>query len=247
MSNVIKLVAVSIVPGLLWVAYFRKRDLYDPEPYGLIIKTFIAGAFMIIPAGIIEAPFRGFIANPPSLPILFLTNVFAIGLVEEFVKYQAVRRVVFDHPEFNEPVDGVIYAITAGLGFAAFENALYAISYGFSVGVVRAVITSLVHASFSGIIGFNMGIAKFAPVAFRGPIIWRSIMVASVLHGLYDFLLMTQMMSFPMLIGVVILLYAMLLGKVRTALKMSPFARRPFAHLRGPEAIEEAEESDESR
>ena len=136
---------------------------------------------MIIPAGIIEAPFRRIILNPPSLGALLLTSIFAVGFVEEYLKYWVVRRLVYSHDEFNEPVDGVVYALTAGLGFAAFENVLYTMSYGLSVGITRGVVTSIVHASFSGIIGFAMGTAKFAPESVREITIWRSIVTASVL------------------------------------------------------------------
>ena len=102
---------------------------------------------------------------------MLLAAVFGVGLVEEFFSYWAVRRVAYDHPEFNEPVDGIIYAVSCGLGFAAFENMLYASTLGLGVGMVRAVLTSLVHASFSGIVGFGMGVAKFAPRGLEGAII----------------------------------------------------------------------------
>lgn len=223
MAELAKLLAVSLIPGILWVIYFYRKDIYDKEPAYLIAKAFVAGALMIIPAGLVEAPLRGIFTNPPSLPILLLASVFGIGLVEESFKYLAVRKTVYDLADFNEPMDGIIYAVSAGLGFAAFENVLYAASYGLSVGVVRGALTSLVHASFSGIVGFNMGIAKFAPRSMEGPLIVRGLMTASVLHGLYDFLLMTGLMNFYLTLLVVVLLYAGLIGKIRTALQVSPF------------------------
>lgn len=223
MVELAKLLAVSLIPGVLWVIYFYRKDIYDKEPARLVAKAFVVGALMIIPAGLVEAPFRGVFTNPPSLPILLLASVFGIGLVEEFFKYLAVRKTVYDLADFNEPMDGIIYAVSAGLGFAAFENVLYTASYGLSVGVVRGGLTSLVHASFSGIVGFNMGIAKFAPKSIEGPLIVRGLITASVLHGLYDFLLMTGLMNFYLTLLVVVLLYAGLIGKIRTALHASPF------------------------
>ena len=243
-----RLAAVSILPGVLWVAYFRSKDVYDPEPTGLLVRTFLTGALMIIPAGIIEAPFRRIILNPPSLGALLLTSIFAVGFVEEYLKYWVVRRLVYSHDEFNEPVDGVVYALTAGLGFAAFENVLYTMSYGLSVGITRGVVTSIVHASFSGIIGFAMGTAKFAPESVREITIWRSIVTASVLHGLYDFLLITEMMSFPLLVGVVLFHFGILsrIGR-RFGCRPSPSAGRWAHHCSsraddgapcGPDAVE---------
>jgi RsiW-degrading membrane proteinase PrsW (M82 family) len=226
MLYLLKLAAVSILPGALWVVYFRSKDVYDPEPSGLLVRTFIVGALATIPAGLIEAPFRGLITNPPSLAVMLVASIFGIGLVEEYLKYWAVRWAVYNHDEFNEPVDGVIYAVTAGLGFAALENVLYAVSYGLTVGLTRGVITSIVHASFSGIVGYALGMAKFVPKGVKPVVVGRAVLTAAVLHGVYDFLLFTELMSFPVLAGVVILLYLGILGRIGSALKLSPFAHR---------------------
>lgn len=237
MLDLLKLAAVSILPGALWVMYFRSKDVYDPEPTGLLVRAFIVGALATIPAGLIEAPFRGLITNPPSLAAMLLASVFGIGFVEEYLKYWAVRRAVYNHQEFNEPVDGVIYAVTAGLGFAALENVLYAVSYGYSVGLTRGVITSIVHASFSGIVGYAMGMAKFVPRGAKQVLVGRAVLTAAVLHGVYDFLLFTELMSFPVLAGVVILLYLGILGRIGSALKVSPFARRGSPWAAGANSV----------
>ncbi len=223
MPDLLRLLAVTVIPGVLWVLYFRSKDRYEREPGRLVAKTFLMGAVMTIPAGIVELPFRGILRNPPSLGALLLAAVFGVGFVEEFFKYWAVRRVAYGHPEFNEPVDGIIYAVSAGLGFAAFENVLYASSLGLEVGLVRAVLTSLVHASFSGIVGFSMGLAKFAPRGLENAMIGRGLILAAVLHGVYDFLLMSQLMNFYLTVLVVVVLHSVLLSRIRFALTLSPF------------------------
>ncbi len=236
---VLRLLAVTVIPGIVWVIYFYRKDKYEREPGRLVAKTFLAGAAMIIPAGIVESLFRGWLRNPPSLGALLIATIFGVGLVEEFFKYWATRRVAYDHVEFNEPVDGVIYAVSAGLGFAAFENVLYASSFGLQVGLVRAFVTSVVHASFSGIVGFGMGLAKFAPQGARGVLIGRGLMLAAILHGVYDFLLISQLMNFYLTVLVVILLHGVLLSRIRFALTLSPF--RPLAGP--PEADADIERS----
>ena len=52
------------------------------------------------------------------------------ALVEEVVKFMAIRFMILNDPEFDEPVDAMIYMITASLGFAAIENILF-ISFQF--------------------------------------------------------------------------------------------------------------------
>ncbi|MEA4882083.1 MAG: PrsW family glutamic-type intramembrane protease [Clostridia bacterium] len=221
--SLLMLFGVSVVPGALWLVYFYRKDKYEAEPPALVAKVFFVGALMIIPAGIIETPLRDILTNPPSFSALLLACILGIGLIEEYLKYWAVRRTVFHRPEFNEPVDGVIYGISAGLGFAAFENAMYATSYGLQVGAMRAVLTSIVHASFSGIVGFAVGLAKFLPKPVQMPVIGRAILVAAVLHGLYDFLLITDLMNFYLTVLVVVFLYGALIARIRAALALSPF------------------------
>jgi RsiW-degrading membrane proteinase PrsW (M82 family) len=203
--------------------YFRLKDRYEPEPASVVSRAFILGAVMVFPAGLIEAPFRPILVSPPNLVVLALTVIVGVGLVEEYLKYWVVRKYIYPHPEFNEPVDGIIYTVSAGLGFAAFENVLYAASYGLTVGIVRAVLTSIVHASFSGIVGYSLGVAKFSPPEQARGMVARGIMAAAILHGLYDFLLMTGIMNFYFTVLVVFLLYAGLGGRIRTALHASPF------------------------
>ncbi|HCD41672.1 MAG TPA: PrsW family intramembrane metalloprotease, partial [Firmicutes bacterium] len=117
------LIIVSFLPGLLWVWFFYRKDKYQPEPISLVIKAFVYGAVSVFPAALIEAPFRPFIAGEtPSLARLFVVTTLVIGFVEETAKFFAVRLAVYDHEEFDEVVDGIIYAVAAGLGFAAVEN-----------------------------------------------------------------------------------------------------------------------------
>lgn len=224
--GVLRLLAVTVIPGIVWVIYFYRKDKYEREPGRLVAKTFLMGAVMIIPAGIVESLFRGWLRNPPSQGALLIAMILGVGFVEEYFKYWATRRVAYDHAAFNEPVDGIIYAVSAGLGFAAFENVLYALSMGLEVGLVRAFVTSLVHASFSGIVGLSMGIAKFAPRGLGGVVIGRGLVLAAVLHGVYDFLLVSQLMNFYLTVLVVMLLHSVLLSRIRLALRLSPF-RRP--------------------
>ena len=52
---------------------------------------------------------------------------------------------------FNSYFDGLIYAVFISLGFAAFENVLYTLDYGFSTAVVRAF-TAVPGHMFDGVL-----------------------------------------------------------------------------------------------
>lgn len=218
--NLFWLLVVSFGPGLLWVYYFYRKDRYDPEPIALVLKSFLYGILAVFPAVLFEYPFSKLIAQPPNLFVLLVLTILVIGLVEEVMKYVVIRYTVYKSDEFDEVVDGIIYLVSAGLGFAAFENLLYASVLGFKVGLVRAFVTSLVHASFSGILGYYLGRAKLEN---KPHLIYIALAQVIILHGLYDFLVMGNLISTFSVVGLVILLYFYLARLISKALQMSTF------------------------
>ncbi len=218
--STIMLFLISILPGILWVRYFYKKDRYHPEPKLIIIRDFIAGMFAVLPASIIESPFSGLISNPPSLLILFLSTIFIVGFVEEGIKSILVYILHFKHPEFDEPLDGIIYGVTVGLGFAAAENLFYTIMYGYEVGLARAVITSLAHASFTGIFGFYLTQSRQYN---NKHFIFFGFILVSFMHGLYDFLVISQLISFITTIIIIAALQIYLAYLIENLLIKAPF------------------------
>jgi len=186
------LFAVSILPGILWVWYFYRKDKYDPEPARLIIRDFFLGMIIVYPASLLESPFSHIFEKNVSLIILLISAILFIGIIEEGVKGFAIYKSHHLHPDFDEPIDGIIYGVTVGLGFAAFENLFYTILYGYKVGIIRAVLTSLAHASFSGIFGFYFAVSE---INNSKSYLLRGLLIVSVLHGLYDFLIIANIIS----------------------------------------------------
>ena len=99
-------------------------DKYDKEPLGVMVKIFILGCISVIPTIIVESFLSGCNIIGGFVSVLFTAFIVA-GFVEEYFKYLVVRFKVLNSPEFDEPVDAMIYMIIAGLGFAALENILY--------------------------------------------------------------------------------------------------------------------------
>lgn len=216
----LKLFLVSILPGLLWVWYFYRQDRYDPEPKSLILRDFIWGMIIVLPASLLESPFGAFLSAQTPLLMLLLGTIFVVGLIEEGLKSYVVYRLHFDHPEFDEPVDGIIYGIIVGLGFAAFENLVYTVIYGYQVGLVRAVLTSLAHASFTGIFGYYLSRAK---IMADSSLIVRGIILVSLLHGIYDFLVIGGFMGLITIVIVIAILQIYLASLIKGASEKSPF------------------------
>jgi RsiW-degrading membrane proteinase PrsW (M82 family) len=163
-------------------------DRNEPEPIGLIIKIFILGMLSVIPAAFVEILIEFFL---PIVKITALTQAFIqIAPVEEIVKLGIVLIFIWRDKNFNEENDGIVYAGTASLGFALAENILYVFTNytnGLTVGIMRAL-TSIPLHTFCGIImGYYLGIAKFAKdkTVTNGTII-KGLLIAIAIHGLYD-------------------------------------------------------------
>jgi len=221
---VVPLLLVSILPGALWVWYFYKKDLYEPEPKKLIFKVFIGGMLIVFPAGYLESFGReGLIAarNTGDIFLLFIYSLFLIGLIEEGLKFLLLGLVLRPYEELDEPVDGIIYGVTVGLGFAALENLLYTQALGYGVGLWRAVVTSLAHASFTGWGARLLTAPGFKGYPLRFVFGWG---VALLLHGLYDFLIFLEIsyLSWIAFILTGFLVY-LLLKQIRQLVLASPF------------------------
>jgi RsiW-degrading membrane proteinase PrsW (M82 family) len=201
----------SILPGILWVWFFSAKDVHR-EPPAMLMKTFVAGVLAVIPAAILEIPLRPYLIDVSGVESTLLLALLAIGLVEEGVKLGAAYLTAFRSPLCDEPVDGVIYAVTAALGFAAAENTVYTLAYGTGVALIRAVLTSLAHASFAGIFGVAAGLIK----AYKLPLsaIWPSFIVAVLLHATYDFFIVLRIVPSIIAILLVYAIYRYVISKL---------------------------------
>lgn len=199
------------MPSFLWLWFWLKEDLKRPEPKKLIAAVFAAGGVSVFAAFYLEQQttvnfnlsslesvkisFSSFLAGiKASLPLLGL--FFGWALIEEFVKYLAAVIGAFRSKYFDEPVDAMIYMITAALGFAAVENSLFLIKTirtgmgGFDFllnGNLRFLGATILHIFSSAIIGAVIGLS-FQTTGWKKIFrIVMAIIVASLLHALFNF------------------------------------------------------------
>jgi protease PrsW len=181
-------VILTLVPAFLWLAFFYRRDRLEPEPKTMILQVFFLGGLLAAAIGtpILNNVFQVSEWLYTNLWTRLLGGILVIGFTQEFLKYAAVRWTVYKSNEFDEPVDGIIYATVAGLGYAAMLNIQFVIDSGgvdLGPGVIRITIVSLAHASFAGIVGYFLGIEKFQerPAWFTS----LGVVIAAVLNGVF--------------------------------------------------------------
>ncbi|HEX3044893.1 MAG TPA: PrsW family glutamic-type intramembrane protease [Bacillota bacterium] len=231
MSNLILLLLASIGPGLLWLLYFYKQDRYEPEPVKLVLKIFAAGLLLVIPAGMLEQIWRGQILSAVrngNWPAFLVMAFLVIALIEEGLKSGFLWWLIGKNRELDEPADGIIYGITLGLGFASLENFLWASAFGFGVAVLRAVITTLAHASFTGWMGYYIARYKLeaGPEGYsrNNYLLGAGFFIAYLAHGAYDFLLFLRS---PVASILAVFLIGYLLIRLYLILRLE-VARSPF-------------------
>lgn len=190
--SVLMLGGSAVVPSLLLLWYIYARDK-NPEPRGLLIRTFLWGAFICVPvvpvAMALEGMGQGFTGDmwSDALVKAFL----GAAIPEEFFKFLVLRWYVWRKSHFDEPLDGVVYGATASLGFATLENILYVGSGGLETAVLRAVTAVPCHAFAGVVMGAFLGRARFAEGGQRSALMWMGLGSAILLHGAYDAFLFT--------------------------------------------------------
>lgn len=173
---------LAILPPLLIAYYIYQKDKYDKEPKSLIIKSFLFGCLGIIPAIFLELFAEGMFTN------LILYVFIGIALVEEGVKYFFLKKYLFNKPEFNEPMDGIVYAVMISLGFATVENIFYVFNHPgqeMQVAIMRMFTAIPLHAACGVILGYFVGLAKFSDN--KNILLYKGLFLATLVHGLYNY------------------------------------------------------------
>lgn len=182
------LLALAIAPGIAICLFIYFKDKYNREPIGLLLISFVLGMLSTIPAIVIQVVFTKSIERWIGEGILF-TAVFAyliVALGEEGSKFLAIRFFAFKRKAFDDPFDGIIYAVMVGMGFATLENIGYVTQHGIATGITRMFLSVPAHATFAILMGYHIGLAKFDAVNRKKYFI-LAIFWPVLFHGTFDF------------------------------------------------------------
>ncbi len=180
---------LAIAPICVIILYIYLKDKYEKEPKLLLFYCFMFGAFVsILITSLLYVVFDFVITlEEPNILQQFIKAFFVVGFTEEFSKYIIVRYYAQPKNAFNEPFDGIIYAVMVSMGFAATENIFYVLEGGYQVALLRAFTAIPAHATFAILMGYYMGQAKFSEN--RAALNLKGLLLAILFHGAYDFFL----------------------------------------------------------
>ncbi len=200
-SNILILAGLSYFIGFLFLLLIRSYDKYDKEPLGrLVLFSFLGGIVSILVSTLLYVFIH---------PKFNLTDaILKVGTVEEFSKlatlfilYPLIRK------EFDEIVDGIIYAAAIALGFSVIENIFYAINADFSYSLLfkRFFFATIGHISFSVYLGIAFYVHKKVHQNYLGLLL--AFILATLAHGLYDGFIFNRYLTALFLPIYVLLIY----------------------------------------
>ena len=187
---------LALVPVVVILSVIRWIDQWEPEPVGLYAVAFGWGAGVSTLMAIIgNFVFESTVSSMSELDAYqqaALPVVVGAPLIEEAVKGVGVLLLFFVFARyFNGPVDGLVYGMLIGLGFAFTENIFYFGQFYdelASVFQARAIESPFVHPFCTAMTGMFVGMATnrrstlaVVPFAIAG------YSLAVVLHGLHNY------------------------------------------------------------
>lgn len=183
----------SLVGSLIWLLFWIQEDYKRPEPKGLIALSFALGGLStlaVLPIQLFAGSFLG-----ASFAFLIV-----ISISEELFKYLAAFWAALRKPQYDEPIDAMIYMITSAVGFVAIENALYIITSlaadgqheSIIFGLQRLVTPTVLHIVASAVIGLFLAIGFYKSKLTKRVLLFFGLLIAIILHTAFNYFILNS-------------------------------------------------------
>ncbi|MCB0707198.1 MAG: PrsW family intramembrane metalloprotease [Saprospiraceae bacterium] len=205
-------ILIAIVPGILIAFFIWRKDRLHPEPRLYLGLSFALGCLITFPAYFIErfAVNQG-LDDPTKILSIFFIAFIVVSLIEELFKGGSLLLFPYNQDFFDEPLDGIVYAVMIAMGFATTENIIYALQHGLNTTIVRAFTAVPAHGAFAVIFGYYIGRSKFEPEK-KWKLIGMGFGLAVLLHGIYDFFLVQELYEWLIGLAIPVLIFSIYLA-----------------------------------
>lgn len=192
LATILVSLSAGIIPALLWLWFWLREDRLHPEPRSRIMIVFLGGMAVVF----LVLPIEKLIFSLTLSHISFLT-ILLWAATEELFKYGTSYFGALKDTVIDEPIDPIIYMITAALGFSALENALFLSNLIHSELFYDSIITgnsrfigaTLLHVISSAAIGVMMGLSYYKPAWVKRIFLFTGIVISIGLHTLFNLLI----------------------------------------------------------
>lgn len=218
-----QLLGAILASAVFWMQYVDLKDHRQPEPRRHLLLAFGLG---IVAWGLAVLCFMALEAL--GLPDLKMGEVpwtaafcfLIVGPLEEGAKALVAYRIAFRWREFDEPIDGFVYAAAISLGFASVENFYNLPGLDWSHQLGYTVALPITHTLFGAIWGFGAGHARFGVPPGPRRRCWQlgTLALAMVAHGLYDFLIFAYQAT-SVTSGLALVLWGFVIWRARACAK----------------------------
>lgn len=218
-----KLIYICLAPIVIILLTIYVKDKYEKEPVKLALTGTLYGILISIPITFTEKYITSLAPPINSIYYPFFISFVVASFVEETYKYIILVFLVYRNNNYNEPFDGILYAVYISLGFATIENILYVfnpIMGGLYTAIARAIFSIPAHAIFGVYMGYYLSKQKF--LNYKTKIF--SLIIPIFIHGIYDLLLFTNI-KYSNIFFIIFFVYIVLvsLKRVNYYIKISPF------------------------
>lgn len=216
------IILAALLPVVILMGVMLWRDKQQPEPISWLLRGFLLGIVSAFGSLAISLPVLALGLAPGTYGTMLDATWHSFGVAaipEELSKLFFLWLLLRKNPYFDEHLDGVVYAVCVGLGFAAFENIQYLFGAGdgwAATAIARALLSVPAHFFFAVLMGYYYSLVHFGHHAQRNRLL---VIGAPVLaHGIFDALAMTLSISenFGVLFTIVLLLFCNELRKLCT-------------------------------
>ena len=187
----LNVIALAVLPALILLFYTYQQDKMQREPVKMIGKGFLWGCLSVFCSFFISVPSMNLGVFPTEIHSFwdaFRTAFFGAAIPEETAKLFCLWMFLRKNPYFDERMDGIVYAVCIGMGFAAFENIEYLFAAGtdwVTTGIGRSLTAIPGHFGFAVIMGYFFSLNHFD--RYRSPgAAWKMWLYPVLAHGIYD-------------------------------------------------------------
>lgn len=161
----------------------KSPSVARPQQLGLCVFFGMLSAFFSLGLEFLWNDLLGeFISSHSSL--ILLESFIGVGLIEELMKWIWLVFVISRWRDFIYYANGIVYASGIAAGFNLVESMIYIQMDNNLFNMVLRGLTAIpVHFLFAIVMGFLFARFKFEGKRF----LWVSLLIPTLLHGLYDF------------------------------------------------------------
>ena len=230
-NGLLSILVACFAPSIVMLGYYALKDKYEPEPLRLLFGVFATG-MLAAPVALLGFEVLGQFSFYRWLSDIdqaydaekLAYCLFAIGPLEEMAKFMAVWITVYRYRVIDEPVDGMVYAAAAALGFATYEN-WYAMVVLDDLQWGRAITLPFNHVLFSSFWGYALGVelCRQWRTSAGTWLVVTGLVLSFVYHGLYDYVLLNEHLSDLWILPLVLFLWVWVSSALRGLVARSPF------------------------